>query len=207
MWRPKFVDQLFWKLFRMKTMTVAWSRIISNRPEVKVDSLDMASEIPIVDTLSLSDVHDLTTQTISKGRGHLVSLANIQYTSSEVKHFRFLFYGSFHVPSYIMGYVNRLLLMVRIHFLQNLLVSRQVATWSITLESNKITLTVSKTIILSAVIPSIVDFVLTNRIAISTVKIINAVRSRTTVTHFRNGLITEVRFITQESIINGSLCS
>ena len=27
----------------------------------------------------------------------------------------------------------------------------------------------------------------------------NAVRSRTTITHFRNGLITEVRFITQES--------
>ena len=164
--------------------------------------IDLASGILSVGTLSLSDVHDLTTQTISKGRGHLVSLANIQYTSSEVKHFRFLFYGSFHVPSYIMGYVNRLLLMVRIHFLQNLLVSRQVATWSITLESNKITLTVSKTIILSAVIPSIVDFVLTNRIAISTVKIMNAVRSRTTVTHFRNGLITEVRFITQEFIIN-----
>ena len=48
--------------------------------------------------------------------------------------------------------------------------------------------------------PSIVDFVLTNRIAISTVKIMKAVRSRTTVTHFKNGLITEIRFITQKSI-------
>ena len=101
MWRPKFVDQLFWKLFHMKTMTVAWSRIIPNfdQPKVKIDSPDLASEIPIVGTLSLSDVHDLTTQTISKGRGHLVSLANIQYTSREVKHFRFLFYGFIHVPS------------------------------------------------------------------------------------------------------------
>ena len=59
-----------------------------------------------------------------------------------------------------------------------------------TLESNKMTLIVSKIIILSAVIPSIVDLILTIRIAISTVNIMNAVRSRTTVTHFRNGFIT-----------------
>ena len=64
-----------------------------------------------------------------------------------------------------------------------------------TLESNRITLIVSKTIILSAVIPSIVDFVLTNRIAISTVRIMNAVISSTTVTHFKNGLVTLTAFI------------